>query len=365
MSINRVGMRLAQVSVLVVFGALVIWFSPEGDFGIWSLLPALTTIAICFITRNVLLALFLGIVAGALVAGEYNVVRAFLIPSLGTENYAQILLVYLWALGGLLGIWSANGGARHFAERVAQVAIRSRRSAKVFAWFLGVVFHQGGTISTVLAGTTVRPISDRHGVAHEELSYVVDSTASPIATIIPFNVWPIYVAGLLMIEPLSAWIPNQDAAVQMFYTAIPFNFYALIAVTMTLLLAMDRLPLFNSRMAQAVSRAQRTGALDDENDSPLVAKELTESNVAEGYQPGLIDFFVPMGTLMAFCLTPLLFGASPMVFEGFGAAVVAALIASVIRGMAVSAAFDALVMGIKNVTVGALHIPNNPPKAQR
>ena len=97
------------------------------------------------------------------------------------------------------------------------------------------MFHQGGTISTVLTGATVRPVGDRHRVSHEELSYIVDSTASPAATIIPFNVWPIYVGGL--VAGTVPVIATQEQAIAFFFKAVPFNFYALFAVTMTLLLA--------------------------------------------------------------------------------------------------------------------------------
>ena len=91
--------------------------------------------------------------------------------------------MYLWALGGLLGLWNRNGGAWYFATWVSEHFVRSRRSALFFSWLMGILFHQGGTISTVLTGTTVRPVADREKVAHEELAYVVDSTASPVAKI--------------------------------------------------------------------------------------------------------------------------------------------------------------------------------------
>ena len=155
----------------------------QGHYGMLSLVPALATLVICFATRNVIFALFMGVVLGGLVTGQHNIVQHFLIPSIGTTRFAEILLVYLWALGGLLGIWNRNGGAFHFAQHVSQNYVRSRRSAMFFAWLMGMIFHQGGTISTVLTGTTVRPVADREKVAHEELAYVVDSTASPVATI--------------------------------------------------------------------------------------------------------------------------------------------------------------------------------------
>jgi len=340
------------------FVAAIIWYARptevEQHYGLWSLLPAAVTITICFVSRNVLLALLLGIFAGGLVIGKPNIINTFLVPSLGSEKYAQILLVYLWALGGLLGLWNRNGGARHFAETMASRFVRSRISAKVFAWTLGIIFHQGGTISTVLTGTTVRPVADKHGVGHEELAYVVDSTASPIATVIPFNVWPIYIAGLITIEPLAELVGSEADAISLFFSAIPYNFYALIAVTMTLLFACDKLPLFNTPMQGAVDRVRTTGELDSSHAQPMLSPELTDADPAEGYIPSIIDFIVPIGVLMGFCIIPWLMGDSPQVFEGFGMALVAALLVTVIRGMQVAEAFHAMVTGIKGVTIGAI-----------
>lgn len=344
--------------ITCVVASVIIWHTRpmdvQGHYGLWSLLPAAVTITICFVTRNVLLALLLGIFTGGLLIGRLNIIDAFLVPSLGSERYAQILLVYLWALGGLLGLWNHNGGARHFAKTIAARFVRSRISAKVFAWIMGIIFHQGGTISTVLTGTTVKPVSDKHHVGHEELAYVVDSTASPIATIIPFNVWPIYIAGLITIEPLAGLVDSEADAIALFLQAIPFNFYAWVAVGMTLLFAMDRLPLLNTPMQRVIDRVTSTGELDFEHAVPMVSAELTESRLAEGYTPAMIDFLAPIGTLMGFCIVPWLLGGTPLVFEGFGLAVVVALIVSVLRGMLVADAFDAVVTGIKGVTVGAI-----------
>lgn len=112
-------------------------------YGIYSLFPAVVTLFLCFYTKNVILALFTGIVVGGLVTAEYNILNSFLFPSLGSEKFAKILLVYLWALGGLIGIWNRNGGARYFAEWVGKHFVHNRKTAKLFAWFMGLVFHQG------------------------------------------------------------------------------------------------------------------------------------------------------------------------------------------------------------------------------
>lgn len=323
-------------------------------YGFFSLVPALVTLFICFYTRNVLLALFLGVVLGGLITAQYNIIDAYLIPSLGSKRYAQILLVYLWALGGLIGMWNRNGGALHFANYIAQNFVRSRRSAKFFTWVMGLIFHQGGTISTVLTGTTVKPVADRENVSHEELSYIVDSTASPIATVIPFNAWPAYIGGLIAIDSLSDIIIDQEMAVTWFYKAIPYNFYGWLAVIFTLLFSLDKMPFIGKRMRTAIDRTIKTGNLDAPGAEPILSEELNTTHVPDGYKPWMGDFLIPIGVLLGFSIIPWLISGSPMIFEAFGLSVIAAMVTSRLRGMKLSDVFDGAIDGIKGVTMGAI-----------
>src|SRR5699024_8969155 len=143
------------------------------------------------------------------------------------------------------------------------------------------------TISTVLTGATVRPIADKHKVSHEELSYMVDSTASPAATIIPFNVWPIYIGGLV-VGTIPLFDTVQDG-IAFFFQALPFNFYGIFARLMALLFALEYPPWIpGKKMRQAIERVQRTGKLDRDGAEPMAAAELTQMNVPAYYRPGLI-----------------------------------------------------------------------------
>ncbi len=335
--------------------------SPSGEhYGVASILPALLTLLLVFVTREVVSALFLGILIGGAVSGEWNLIDAFLIPAIGSPSFAFILLVYLWALGGLIGLWTRTGGARYFAEATGRRIVRGPRSAKFFAWLVGIVFHQGGTISTILAGTTVRPVTDAQRVSHEEVSYVIDSTASPVATLIPLNVWPYYVAGLVVgTVPLFA---TELDAVGFFFRSVPFNFYALFAVTMTLLFAWERLPWVGRKMARAQQRARETGALDAPGADPLAAEELTAQKVPAGYPTGLADFLVPLGVLIGVAASGVipniisgdLRGMEPPIAEAFGLAVLSAFLLALLKGLSVREAIDGFVDGCKGVTIGAI-----------
>ncbi len=323
-------------------------------YGIYSLFPAIVTLFLCFYTKNVILALFTGIVVGGLITAEYNILNAFLFPSLGSEKYAKILLVYLWALGGLIGIWNKNGGALYFANWVGENFVHNRKTAKLFAWFMGIVFHQGGTVSTVLTGTTVKPITDRENVSHEELSYIVDSTASPIATLIPLNAWPAYIGGLVAIASIQSHIPNEEAGISYFLKAIPFNFYAIFAVLFTFLISIDKLPFMGKQMRAAINRVKSTGELDRPGAKPMLSKEIETTSVPDYYKPALVDFVVPIGTLISVAIIPWMITGTIYIFEAFGLSVVAGILMSLFRGMRLDDVFEGLVDGIKGVTVGAI-----------
>ncbi len=329
-------------------------------YGVWSVVPPLAALALAFVLREVISALFIGIVLGGVITAQMNVVDAFLLPSIGTEDYAVILLVYLWALGGLIGLWTRTGGAHQFAERAGRRLVRGPRTAKLFAWIMGLVFHQGGTVSTVLTGATVRPVADRNRVAHEELSYVVDSTASPAATLLPFNVWPIYVGGL--VAGTVPAIENKQDGIAFFFKAVPVNFYAMFAILLTLLVSADLLPLF-PRMRAARKRAREAEELDRPGAEPMAAEELGRLDVPEGYRPGLIDFFAPIGTLLGVAIVPYAVTYFVMgrkedpllpIEEAFLLAVLIAMGVALAKGMRLRDAIGGFVNGCKGVTIGAV-----------
>lgn len=359
---NRINIIIAIV--VIVLGIMFAGDLPkyDGHYGMWSVLPPLIAIVLAFWTQEVVSSLFVGIALGGFISGNVNIVDAYLIPSIGTEDFALILLVYLWSLGGLIGIWTRTGGAERFAEWAGSKIVRGPKSAKFFTWMMGLVFHQGGTISTVLTGATVRPISDEQGVSHEESSYMVDSTASPAATVIPFNVWPIYIGGLV-VGTIPLFETTQDA-VAFFFQAIPFNFYGILALLMTLLFAWELLPWIPSKkMKQAMKRSREEGKLDRDDAEPMSSDELTEMDIPDDYNSGLIDFFGPIGTLLGVAIIPYITtfyimgnteDPTLLIAEAFVLAVLTGMFVALAKGMELKTVMDGFVDGCKGVTIGAI-----------
>ena len=322
-------------------------------FGFWSLLPALVAVALCLLTKEPMTALFSGIVVGAFMLGRYDITDDVIIPSLATQSAASILLLYLWLLGGLLGIWSKTGAAQAFANYMTERFVRGPRSAKLVAWLLGVVFFQGGSISTVLVGTTVRPLADKENISHEEMSYIVDSTASPIASLLAFNAWPAYVQALIFV-PGIAFLATEADRVNFFFSSIPFSFYSMFAVLGTFLVSMEFTRFSGKGIRKAMHRARTTGKLDAIGARPLSSKELEINRVPSSYSPHVIEFFTPITLILGIAIGTFVFTGVPKVNWAFGTALLTSATIALFKGMSLGDVIEGFGDGLKGVVVASV-----------
>ena len=347
--------EFAFVETLVGGEARTLYYQliAKHHWGFWSLLPAVVAVLLCWLTREPVPSLLGGIVAGALLLTRYDFTGDVLIPSLASTNAAGVLLLYLWLLGGLMGIWSRTGAAQAFAEFMTVRFVRGPRSAKLVAWMLGVVFFQGGTVSTVLVGTTVKPIADKEKVSHEELAYIVDSTASPIASQLAFNAWPGYIQAFIFVSGVT-FLATESDRLGFFFQSVPFCFYAIFAVLGTFLLSVEKPFFLGGRLRAAMERSRETGQLDAEGAAPLSAKELQGSNVPEGYKPHILEFFLPLGSLIAIAVGTFIASGSPNVQWAFGFALLLAAGMALAKGMSLKDLVSGFHDGLKGVVLGSV-----------
>ncbi|WP_145417505.1 Na+/H+ antiporter NhaC family protein [Planctomycetes bacterium K23_9] len=333
-------------------------------FGIWSILPAIITLSLCLVFREPLPALLLGIISAALILSRFDLTDAVLLPAMASTSAAGILLLYLWLLGGLLGIWAKTGAALAFADWTCAKFVRGPRSAKLVAWGLGILFFQGGTISTVLVGTTVRPITDRNRISPEELSYVVDSTASPIASLIAFNAWPAYVGALIFVPGVS-YLATESDRIGFFFQCAPLSFYSIFAVLGTFLLSIDKAPVLGKRFREAIAKSRQVGRQSHPNDAVSktensVKVETTEptgfegdvrEQIADGYHASAFEFAIPLIVLIVIAVGTGFLGSKPQVRWAFSAALVVAAMIALCRGLRMQSLIEGIGDGLKSVTV--------------
>ncbi len=331
----------------------VLKLSVNQHLGPWSLLPAILTILLCLWLKEPLPALFSGIVCAAMLLGRYDITDGILQPTMASSSAAGILLLYLWLLGGLLGVWSKTGAAQAFAEFMTQRFVTGPRSAKLVTWALGVLFFQGGTISTVLVGTTVKPMADKAGVSHEELAYVVDSTASPIASVLAFNAWPAYVQALIFVPGVS-FLATETDRINFFFSSVVFSFYGIFAVLGTLLLSMNITRFSGSLIRNAHHRAATTGQLDAPKAKPISAPELHETSTPSHYSPHYMEFILPLVTLIATAVCTYIFLGTPKINWAFGSAFMMACGFALWKGLGLGHLLDGISTGFKGAVTASV-----------
>lgn len=328
-------------------------FLVSRHWGIWSLLPALVAVLLCWTTREPVTALLGGIISGAFILTDFDIFGDVIILHLGTTAAAGVLVLYLWLLGGLMGVWSRTGAAQAFAQYMTDRFVRGPRTAKLVAWGLGVIFFQGGTVSTVLVGTTVKPIADKERVSHEELAYIVDSTASPIASQLAFNAWPGYVQAFIFVAGVS-FLATEADRITFFFSSVPFCFYAIFAVLGTFLVSVEKPLYLNKKLSDAVTRSRTAGELDEPDAQVLASKELESSNMPEGYKPHLLEFVLPLAILIGVAIGTFIVLGSPEVHWAFGAALLFASLVALAKGMSLRELLQGYESGLKGVVMGCV-----------
>ncbi len=113
------------------------------NFGIWSLLPPLVAIVLCITTKQLIISLFLGAFAGAMVLSGCNPIAAFvatlayIVKSVANDWNASIL-VFTMVLGGFIGLLGKSGAMQGLVKVVIR-SVNTRIRGQLAACLLSVL----------------------------------------------------------------------------------------------------------------------------------------------------------------------------------------------------------------------------------
>lgn len=160
-------------------------------------------------------------------------VKSHLIPEL-TDSYNAGVLILLAFIGGFVALVEQSGGGAAFAERINRW-VKTSRQAQLAAWLGGISIFFSDLGTPLIVGPVFRPLMDRLRISRQKLAYIIDSTASPVAILVPFIGWGVYIMSLIFQEYEALGIEESEFTAFIF--TIPFQFYAWLAVAMVPLLA--------------------------------------------------------------------------------------------------------------------------------
>ncbi len=207
-------------------------------------LPAFISMVLALLTKNVILSLFSGILAGAFIQNDffsqeffcylYRVFSAKFV--MGSKvNFPNItLMLFFWILGIFVYLMQRSGYMKAFSGFLGK-KLKSRKAGQLFILFLGLGLFIDDYFKILAIGSVACAFCDRLCISREKLAYFLDVTAAPVCVLIPISSW-----GASIIATLNGIIEEQGIAdcsgLELFLWIALCNWYAILSLLLVLIM---------------------------------------------------------------------------------------------------------------------------------
>lgn len=285
------------------------------DYGILSLLPPLLAIILAITTRNVIIALFIGIFAGQLILNDFQPIHAFIalfngLIALFAEGWIAKTLIFALLVGAVLRLVLDSGGVSGFIYYLTekQQRIKSKTGTLLLAYIIGLLIFIESSITALIAGAVTLPLAQRFKISREKLAYVCDSTAAPVCSMIPLNAWGALLVGLIA-EQISSGIIQGNASA-LLLGSLPYNFYAIVTLLFVLYIIISQRDFSSMKKAEANAEKQWNAS-----DSEQVIHYHDEIRTNNG---NLWDMILPILVMMIMMPIGLYYSGNGDIMQGSG-----------------------------------------------
>lgn len=263
---------------------------------IWAMFPPVIAILLALITKEVYSSLFVGVLAGGLLATNFNVVNT--VDTIVQKGFISAvsdtagIFVFLVILGILVALIAKTGASAAFG-RWAQKNVKTRSGAQLSTFGLGVLIFIDDYFNCLTVGSVMLPVTDTHKISRAKLAYIIDATAAPICMIAPISSWAAAVSGYVDSEKYSG--------LEVFVRAIPYNFYSLL--TLIFVIALVLMNFDYGPMKIHEKNAIEKGDLFTTGESSNKLDEKIEENP----KGKVFDLVLPVVVLIVVCVFALIY----------------------------------------------------------
>ena len=266
----------------------------------WSLMPPIIAILLALLTKEVYLSLFAGCALGALLVAEFHPWVAFdTLFNTMIDSVDFSILMFMILLGMVVMLMQESGGTRAYGEWAAK-KLKSKRATLVATSLLGALIFVDDYFNCLTVGSVMRPVTDRQKVSRAKLAYLIDATAAPVCIIAPVSSWA---AAVTSSVPEGSGINGFT----MFLRTIPYNYYAILTMVMSLFL------IFSGLDYGPMKKHEDNALLGDlfTTDDRPYGDDVDAEDDAHGH---VIDLVAPVLVLIAACIFGLIYTGG--FFEG-------------------------------------------------
>ena len=311
---NKRKFRFLIMTIFMVIFSTSVVFAAEVDtatananhYGFLTLIPPIVAIVLAFITKNVIISLFVGTLSGTFLVSLVDksflsaLVNSFLdfvsriLNSLADPWNAGIILQVL-VIGGVIHLVAKMGGAKAVAEALARKA-KTAKSTQLVTLLLGLAVFFDDYANSLIVGPIMKPVADKMNISRERLAFIIDATAAPIAGLAIVSTWIGLEVGLIN-DAFVNGVGQQVDAFGVFLQTIPYRFYNILIlffVFITSFLLKDFGPMYKAEI-----EARRNGLKGSKNNvkSDAIA-EHAELEPKEGIKISIWNAIIPIGVLV-------------------------------------------------------------------
>jgi Na+/H+ antiporter NhaC len=292
-------------------------FSRDVDpIPLWlSIIPPLIAILFALGFREVYSALFAGIWSGtfiiyfyqgigifsAIFKGFLAIIDTYIIQSLNNSGHLSII-IFSMIIAATVSLITKNGGMRGVVNRLSKYAT-GPRSGALITWMLGVLIFFDDYANTLVVGNAMRPLTDKLRISREKLSYIIDSTAAPVASVAFVTTW--IGAELSYIQDGINDLNLDESAYGVFFNSLAYSFYPFFTLVFILILIWKGTDF--GPMLKAEAKARVKIPVDEERIEALNEDQLEEITIANKVKPRSFNAVIPVLVIVLGTLTALLY----------------------------------------------------------
>lgn len=326
---KKTGFRVILLTIIIFTLSTTMAFASELEpaavnaerFGLLTLIPPIVAIVLAFITKNVVISLFIGILSGSFLVSLtghnvfYALIQAFLdfvtraLNSLADPWNAGIILQVL-AIGGVINLVGKMGGAKAIAEALAKKA-KTAKSTQLITWLLGLFVFFDDYANSLIVGPIMRPVADKMKISRERLAFIIDATAAPVAGLAIISTW-IGLEVSLISEGFNQ-IGVEASGFGVFLETIPYRFYNILILAFIVITAVTLKEFGPMRKAEIAARKRNKDIVEEVAAS---SSQMDELEPKEGVKLSIWNAIIPIGTLIISALVAFYYSGYSSIMGG-------------------------------------------------
>lgn len=268
------------------------------EVGVWGLLSPAVTICLAILTRQVILSLMLGCVAGFLVLSNFHIGQGLESSVQGAIDVFKSdgvvrTLIFTVMISGVIHLARITGGMQGLVNLISDRLriVRGPISTQLLAGLLAMLIFIDSYLAMLTSGAATVELTRKHHVAREQVAYVIKNAGISAWSSVMFNGWGAMMLGIVAVQVENGSIVGNPFNI--LAHSIAYNLFAWASIALVLL------SIFSPFAFPAMRRAKQRAAAGVElrpGATPLAV--VGEQKVIAG--AGVSNLLVPLLALFLF-----------------------------------------------------------------